>query len=193
MRSGSATGKGNPTAPPHKVQVAAGTANAGTVDEVENPNPAPGTNNWYTEDGYGGGSYGSASYGGGSYTNCADTTQPGVAPIVTYLQALPTPIKANCEAGHYYLLNNYNRATSETATTRLRTPTRTTPYSPFRLPRCAALATHLISANISWKYYGDQWNNYVSDPYQLNYGGPSAQRATSTATFATHSSTTLPS
>jgi phospholipase C len=27
----------------------------------------------------------------------------------------------------------------------------------------------LISANISWKYYGDQWNNYVNDPYQLNF------------------------
>jgi phospholipase C len=28
----------------------------------------------------------------------------------------------------------------------------------------------LNNANISWKYYGDQWNNYVNDPYQLNYG-----------------------
>jgi phospholipase C len=27
----------------------------------------------------------------------------------------------------------------------------------------------MIAANISWKYYGDQWNNYVPDPYQLNY------------------------
>jgi phospholipase C len=23
--------------------------------------------------------------------------------------------------------------------------------------------------NMSWKYYGDQWDNYLSDPYQLNY------------------------
>ncbi len=84
-------GKGNPAVPPHNVEVAPGTANAGVVDEVENPNPAAATNNWYTEDGYGGGSYGAASYGGGSYTNCADTTQPGVAPIVNYLKSLPTP------------------------------------------------------------------------------------------------------
>ncbi len=91
-------GKGNAAVPPHNVGVATGTKNAGIVDEVENPNPAVGTNNWYTQDGYGGGSYGSASYGGGSYTNCSDITQPGVAPIVTYLQlsspsdqsALPT-------------------------------------------------------------------------------------------------------
>jgi len=54
-------GNGNAATPPHNVQVATGTANAGTVDEVENPNPASGTNNWYTQDGYGGGSYGSAS------------------------------------------------------------------------------------------------------------------------------------
>src|SRR6202041_2198252 len=34
----------------------------------------------------------------------------------------------------------------------------------------------LNSHGISWKYYGDQWNNYVPDPYQFNYGtnGPNA-------------------
>ncbi len=87
-------GKGNAAVPPNNVKVEPGTANAGVVDEIENPNPAADTNNWYTEDGYGGGSYGSASYGGGSYTNCADTTQPGVAPIVNYLKSLPTPISS---------------------------------------------------------------------------------------------------
>ena len=80
-------GKGHAGVPPHNVDSGHGTANAGVVDEVENPNPAPGTNNWYTEDGYGGGSYGSASYGGGSYTDCADATQPGVEPIREYLVA----------------------------------------------------------------------------------------------------------
>ena len=54
----------------------AGHQNAGTVDEVENPDPLPGTNNWYTEDGYGGGSYGSPSYGGGSYSECSDSRSP---------------------------------------------------------------------------------------------------------------------
>ena len=28
----------------------------------------------------------------------------------------------------------------------------------------------LLAAKISWKYYGDQWNAYVPDPYQINYG-----------------------
>src|SRR5580700_11974772 len=68
-------GAGNAKEPPHKVTVDPGTANAGKVDEVENPNPAAGTNNWYSEDGYGGGSFGSPSFGGGSYSNCADPTQ----------------------------------------------------------------------------------------------------------------------
>ena len=45
-------GNGNALVPPHNTLVDPGTANAGTVDEVENPNPASGTNNWYTpEDG----------------------------------------------------------------------------------------------------------------------------------------------
>jgi phospholipase C len=48
-------GNGNATTPPHNVVVIPGAVNSGTVDEVENPNPAAGTNNWYTEDGYGGG------------------------------------------------------------------------------------------------------------------------------------------
>src|SRR5271169_4355579 len=99
---------GNPFEPPHGNKVDAGSSNEGVVDEVENPNPAAGTNNWYTQDGYGNGGFGSSASGGGSYTNCSDTTQPGVAPIVNYLQSLIHPINANCEQGHYYLLNNYN-------------------------------------------------------------------------------------
>jgi phospholipase C len=45
-------GNGNPLTPPHNMMVAAGSPNAGVVDEVENPNPLTGTNNWYIEDGY---------------------------------------------------------------------------------------------------------------------------------------------
>jgi phospholipase C len=162
-------GKGNPATPPHNMLVAAGTANAGTVDEVENPNPAANTNNWYTEDGYGGGSFGSASYGGGSYTNCADTTQPGVAPIVNYLQSLQTPISPNCEPGHYYLLNNYNPGyfgNGSNAYTDTNANNTVFTIPPSSTP---SIGDKLIANHISWKYYGDQWNNYVPDPYQLNY------------------------
>ena len=168
-------GKGHVLAPPHNVEVAAGTPNAGIVDEVENPNPAAGTNNWYKEDGYGGGSFGSASYGGGSYSNCADPTQPGVASIVTYLQSLPHPVDPHCEVGHYYLLNNYNPgyfgngANAFTDTNKNNTVF-TIPPSSTR-----SIGDSLLEKQISWKYYGDQWDNYVPDPYQLNYGAVGAK------------------
>jgi phospholipase C len=162
-------GMGNTAFPPNNVQVAAGTPNAGVVAEIENPNPAPGTNNWYTEDGYGNGSYGSASSGGGSYVNCSDTTQPGVAAIVNYLQSLAHPINPRCLPGAYYLLNNYNPGYFGDGSNAY---TDTNPNNTvFTIPPSAvpSIGDKLITAGISWKYYGDQWNNYVTDPYQLNY------------------------
>jgi phospholipase C len=176
--------KGNPAEPPNGVQVYTGTPDAGVVSQVENPNPAAGTNNWYTEDGYGE-SY-NAGYpppytaepvsGGGSYSACADTSQPGVGPIVKYLQSLPRPINPHCEPGHYYLLNNYNPGwfgNGNNAYTD-NNPANT----PFTIPPSStpSIGDDLNAHNISWKYYGDQWNNYVNDPYQLNYGtaGPTA-------------------
>jgi len=163
-------GSGNPAVPPHNQTVAAGTANAGTVDEVENPNPAAHTNNWYSEDGYGGGSYGSPSYGGGSYTDCADSTQPAVKQIVSYLKSLPTPIPSRCQAGRYYLLNNYNPGYFGNGNNAY---TDTNPANTvFTIPPSAvpSIGDEMIAKNVSWKYYGDQWDNYVNDPYQLNYG-----------------------
>ena len=160
---------GNAATPPHNQAVSAG-ANSGIVDEIDNPNAQAGTNNWYSEDGYGGGSYGSPSYGGGSYSNCSDTTQPGVAPIVNYLKSLPTPIAANCEPGHYYLLNNYNPgyfANGNNAFTDTNSANTVFTIPPSAVP---SIGDSLNDANVSWKYYGDQWNNYVNDPYQLNWG-----------------------
>ena len=163
-------GNGHAATPPNNQVVQAGGPNAGTVSEIENPNPAKGTNNWYTEDGYGGGSYGSASYGGGSYTACADTTQPGVAPIENYLKSLPKPIDPRCEAGHYYLLNNYNPGYFGDGSNAYTDPS--PDNTVFTIPPSSvrSIGDELLEKNISWKYYGDQWNNYVGDKYQLNYG-----------------------
>ncbi len=181
-------GNGNAMTPPHNAVVDAGTANAGTVDEIENPNAAAGTNNWYSQDGYGGGSYGSASYGGGSYTNCSDTTQPGVAPIVNYLKSLPTAISSNCQAGHYYLLNNYNPGyfgNGNNAYTDTNANNTVFTIPPSSVP---SIGDSMNAANVSWKYYGDQWNNYVNDPYQLNWGA-SGSTADEYSTSATRSNT----
>jgi phospholipase C len=171
---------GKPAAPPNGVQVFAGTPDAGTVNEVENPNPAPDTNNWYAEDGYGNSfnagfppPYSAAPVsGGGSYSNCSDPSQPGVKPILDYLQSLPRPIASHCEPGHYYLLNNYNPGWFGNGKNAYmdNNPANT----PFTIPPSStrSIGDLLNDKNISWKYYGDQWNNYVNDPYQINYGTP---------------------
>jgi phospholipase C len=168
-------GNGNPAKPPHNQEVASGTPNAGIVDQIENPNPARGTNNWYTEDGYGGGSFGSPSYGGGSYTECTNLNNPGVAPIVEYLDSLRRPVKANCEKGHYYLLNNYNPGYFGNGNNAY---TDTNPNNTvFTIPPSSvpSIGDEMIQKHVSWKYYGDQWNNYINDPYQLNYGAVGAK------------------
>jgi phospholipase C len=156
---------GQPAPPPENVLVAAGTPNAGVVAEIENPNPLKGTNNWYAEDGYGGGSFRSPSFGGGTYSNCFDTTQPGVGPITSYLSSLPKPIDPHCEEGHYYLLNNYNPGfygSGQNAYEDIGNPAQTVftiPPSPLR-----TIGDGLIEKNVSWAYYGDQWNTYLANP-----------------------------
>jgi phospholipase C len=163
-------GNGNAMEPPENVEVFQGTIDQGTVNQVEDPDPAAGTNNWYTEDGYGAGSFGSGpSSGGGSYSECADPTQPGVAAVDSYLQSLPHPVDPHCEVGHYYLLNNYNPGyfgDGSNAYTDMN-PNNT----PFTVPPSAvpSIGDSLNAKNITWKYYGDQWNNYLTDKYQLNY------------------------
>jgi phospholipase C len=180
-------GNGNPLAPPNNEAVFTSynglpDPDAGIVAEFENPNAASGTNNWYSEDGYGN-SYNSGyppayypnpASGGGSYSECADATRPGVGPVVNYLNALG--IDPHCEAGHYYLLNNYNPGWfGNGKNAYLDTNPANTPFTipPSSTP---SIGDDLNSNGISWKYYGDQWNNYVNDPYQLNWGnnGPTA-------------------
>ena len=166
-------GNGNPLPPPHNQLVAAGSQNAGVVDEVENPNPLPGTNNWYTEDGYGGGSYGSPSYGGGSYTDCSDPSQPGVKTILHHLKA--KDINPNCQNGHYYLLNNYNPGyygDGTNAYADIGNPLNTV----FTIPPSSVrnIGDALLAKHVSFAYFGDQFNAYLANPYN-NYVTPDNQ------------------
>jgi phospholipase C len=158
-------GRGHAQRPPHNELVAAGSPNAGVVDEIENPNPQPGTNNWYTQDGYGSGSFGSPSSGGGTYSECADSSAPGVSQLVRYLRSLPKPIDPNCERGHYYLLNNYNPGyygDGRDAYADITNPNQTV----FTIPPSSLrnIGDALNEKNISWAYYGDQWNTYLANP-----------------------------
>jgi phospholipase C len=174
-------GNGSPEVPPHNPvnPAAPGTPVAGhtsALSEIENPNPQPGTNNYYTQDGYGGGS-GSptatspdANYGGGSYVNCADSKQPGVAPELSYLGALHNPVDANCAKNTYYLVNNYNPGYFGDGSNAY-TDTNPSNYVFTIPPSNVRNIGDLMSANnVSWVYYGDQWNEYLDDKYETKQG-----------------------
>jgi phospholipase C len=182
-------GNGHAAVPPHGVATN-GTTPDGyptVLDEIENPNPLGGTNNWYTEDGYGEGSPGASPYGGGSYSECANRTEPGVSTIVKYLDSLG--IDPRCQEGHYYLLNNYNPGyfgQGENAFTDTSEFNTVFTIPPSSTP---SIGDDLIAHDISWKYYGDQWNDYAGnaqlgipeDKYQINYGPVGGLNETGTA------------
>lgn len=132
-----ADAQGNPVTPPS--------------NQIENPNPKPGTNNNYTQDGY----------SGGSYSDCADPQQPGVGPILDYLHSLPyKPFRnGDCAPGAYYLLNNY--LPGYTPSGQLTTGT------PFVVPpqTLPTIANSLSAHHISWKYYGQGLNAGTDPPF----------------------------
>ncbi|MBV9799122.1 MAG: alkaline phosphatase family protein [Solirubrobacterales bacterium] len=137
---------GNPTSPP--------------AGEIENPNPQPGTNNFYTQDGYGH----SGTTNGGSYSNCSDHSAPGVKGVFDYLDSLSysTFRNGDCAPGHYYLLNNYNPGYNVDGS--LNTSTFTVPPQH----SWPTIGDELSAHNISWGYFGEGFDNGKPGP---NYCG----------------------
>jgi phospholipase C len=131
----------------------AGNALTPPSNQIEDPNPQLGTNNYYDQDGY----------SGGSYTNCNDITQPGVPAVVNFLESLPRPISANCDPTHYYLLNNYNPGFNGDGTL-------TDQYSPFTIPPTSVkhIGDVLGAAGLSYTYFGEGWDLYQTDPTGAN-------------------------
>jgi phospholipase C len=119
-------GNGNPTTPPSSM--------------IANPNPKPGTNNAYTAD--------------QAFSACADFTQPGVGPIVSYLNNLPYAAEPNCQANHYYMLDNTNPGYLPNGA----------PSGGNNLPPSSLrnIGDALIEKNISWAYYGGAYNAAVA-------------------------------
>lgn len=159
-------GHGRPATPPHNQMVGQGSKNQGIVDEIENPDAQKGTNNWYKEDGYGGGSYGSPSYGGGSYSNCSDSDQPGVFQVLNFLSHTYYPVNPRCAPGKYYLLNNYNPGyfgdgSNAYTDNNDNNTVFTVPPSNVR-----TIGDELLEHNVSFAYYGDQYNRYLNDKYE---------------------------
>ena len=134
---------------------------------IENPDPQPKTNNYYTfaspnistppQTGlFLGGDAGNTSTGG--LVNCSDPTQHGVAAILDYLGKLPYRPNSNCEPNHYYQVDNeypyYNHAGEVINSTQTKEFPAGPTFSigPQTIP---TIGDSLSAAHISWKYYGE--------------------------------------
>jgi len=129
---------GQPTVPP--------------ANQIENPNPASGTNNFYKKDGY----------RGGSYVKCADTSEPGVKPIHDYLRSLDYHVfnGGNCGKDTYYLVNNYTLGYTPSG------KPRKLGKDQFTLPpQYGRTFADLLSDNgIGWKWYTGGRNGESFNP-----------------------------
>jgi phospholipase C len=135
----------------------AGHATTPAATRIYNPDPQAGTLNLYTRR--------------AQWFNCADETQPGIAPIASYLRALPYHVSANCDPGAYYNAVNVNPAFNPDGS--LSNPANNIPPVTMR-----SIGDVLSAANIPWKYYGNGYNvprtaGYcnICNPfeYQANY------------------------
>jgi phospholipase C len=139
-------------------QDSAGNATAPPSGEIENPNPKPGTNNNYAQDGYGA----NGTTNGGSYSDCSNHAAPGVSGVFSYLDTLSYKVADVCAPGHYYLLNNYNPGYNVDGS--LNTSTFTVPPQQ-SLP---TIGGELSAHGISWGYFGEGYDNGTPGP---NYCG----------------------
>lgn len=145
---------GNPATPPAQL--------------IENPDPQPGSNNFYTQARPADGDLGSTSNGG--MVNCSDSTQPGIKSIADYLTSLPyTPFHdGNCQTGNYYQIDNEYPSYDH-----LGNPNQKGnefPNGPaFAIgPQTVKTIGDALSARkISWKYYGEGMN-FAADPLIAN-------------------------
>lgn len=126
------------------------------ANQIENPRPEAGTNNFYIHDGY----------SGGSYVNCSDPKQPGVPPILQHLKQ--NNLASNCAAGAYYLVNNYDAPYNVDGTAK---PLGATSY--VYPPQSVPTIGEALSANqVTWRWYtaGRDSNDILNDSlYPLIY------------------------
>jgi phospholipase C len=161
-------GQGHPLPAPTAIPAAAaGLPSAlGTLSLIANPDPVVGAQtlaslqaahaapivdpNLYTND------VGAAL---GEYVNCADAAQPGVAPILRYLEEFALP--SNCEPGTFYAVNNFfpgfhaNGVPAGTAAKPAADGSDIFFIPPQTRP---TIGDALMAKNIGWHYYGDGLN-----------------------------------
>ena len=106
-------------------------------NQIENPDAAPGTENFYRHDGY----------QGGSYVNCSDPAQPGTGVILEVLKR--KGVASGCERGAYYLVNNYGAGYDLDGHPQPLGP-QDQIYPPQTVP---TIAEALSRGGVSWKWY----------------------------------------
>ena len=121
------------------------------ANQIENPNRKPGTDDFYLQDGY----------SGGSYVNCADPAQPGVGKIKS-LVLNPRQVAPKCDAGSYYLVNNYNPPYDINGGP-VALGSDKFVYPPQTVP---TIGEALSAKGVSWKWYtgGRDVNDRLNDP-----------------------------
>jgi phospholipase C len=129
---------------------------------IANPDPIPGTDNEYTVD---------ANFDG-NFTKCADKTQPGIAPIVNYLESLPNEIEPNCAPQHFYMINNASPAFNPDGSLNAAGIARGSRLPPSNL---RTIGEALNEKGISWAYYGGAYNAAVALTNNPNSTDPKVQ------------------
>jgi phospholipase C len=127
-------GNGNPTVPP---------------SHIANPNPLPGSNDQYTVD---------INFDG-NFTECANASQPGISPIRDYLKSLPYDPKPNCEAGHFYMVNNDNPGFLPDGTVDTAGIAKGGSVPPTNV---RTIGEALNEKGVSWAYYGGAYDAAVA-------------------------------
>jgi phospholipase C len=128
-------GNGNPATPP--------------AIRIYNPDPLPGTLNQYTHR--------------AQWFDCSDPSQPGIAAITAYLEALPYAVQTKCGPGQYWQAVNVNPA-----------------FTPKGLPQSGlvvpptmqvSIGDVLTAHNIPWKYYGGGFDadGVTGNPFNGSY------------------------
>jgi phospholipase C len=128
--------------------------------KVANPNPKSPTNAAFTVD--------------QNWTNCSDLTQPGIAPIVSYLGSLPWHPATNCDPGNFYMINNMSPGTLPNGTIDAASILAGSKVPPSSL---RTIGDALNEKGISWAYYGGGYDaavrvaNGSMDPVDQLIGG----------------------
>lgn len=140
-------GHGSPTMPP---------------SHIANPNPLSGTDDVYTVD---------LNFDG-NFTECGEMTQPGIAPIVNYLQSLPYNPEPKCDPGHFYMINNDSPGFLPDGTVDSAGIAKggSIPPSDVR-----TIGEALNQKHVSWAYYGGAYNAAVQLQHNPTSTNPAVQ------------------